>query len=305
MSFTSDVKKELTQNFATTGTLLALVRMNGSINIFGGLTLSIATENAGTAKYIYKMLLELYEIRAEIRVHQKTTLSKNRVYTVFIDEGAGELLDELSLADSLLLDNGVPEFVKNDELMNRDYLRGAFLSAGTLHNPEKGEYQLSIANVYQEHAEDLRDIFKSFELNARIIERKNRWILYLSKAEEIMDFLTLIGAMQARLKFEDAKMIREMRGLANRQSNFENANIAKAVAASQETINAIRFLNEKKALEQLPPQLLEIAKLRQENPEATIKELGELMEPPLGKSGVNHRLRKIVEAANELKIGEK
>ena len=301
MSFTSDVKKELTSNLATTGALLALVRMNGSVGIFNGLTLSITTENAGTAKYIYQMLRELYDVHAEIRVHQKTTLSKNRVYTVFITEGASELLDELSLADSLMLDNGVPEFVKNDEFIKKDYLRGAFLSAGSLHNPEKGEYQLSIASVYQEHAEDLQEIFRDFGVNARVIERKNRWILYLSKAEEIMDFLTLIGAMKARLKFEEAKIMREMRGLANRQSNFENANIAKSVMAAQEAINAIKFLNERKELEQLPENLKEIARVRLENPEATIKELGELLEPSLGKSGVNHRLRKLVEQANELR----
>lgn len=301
MSFTSEVKKELTQSFSTTGALLALVRMNGSINIMGGLTLSITTENAGTAKYIYKMLQDLYDIRAEIHVHQKTTLSKNRVYTVFLEDGVADLLDELSLADSLLMDNGVPEFVKNDPLIQRDYLRGAFLSAGSLHNPEKGEYQLSIASVYQEHAEDLQAIFKNFALNAKLLERKNRYILYLSKAEEIMDFLTLIGAMNARLKFEEAKMIREMRGLANRQSNFESANISKTVSAAQEAIDAIRFLNAKKELVQLPIQLTEIAKLRLENPEATIKELGEMLEPPLGKSGVNHRLRKIIELADDLK----
>lgn len=301
MSFTSDVKKELTANFSTTGALLALVRMNGSISIFGKLTLSITTENAGTAKCIYQMLLDLFEIRAEIHVHQKTTLSKNRVYTIFIEDNVNDLLDELSLADSLLLDNGVPLFVKNDPLIQRDYLRGAFLSSGSLHNPEKGEYQLSIANVYQEHAEDLQEFFHNFGLNAKIIERKNRYILYLSKAEEIMDFLTLIGAMQARLKFEDAKMIREMRGLANRQSNFESANINKTVLAAQEAIEAIRFLYEKKEMVQLSPQLTEIARLRFENPEATIKELGEMLEPPLGKSGVNHRLRKIIEQANDLK----
>ncbi|PCS00938.1 DNA-binding protein WhiA [Lactococcus fujiensis] len=305
MSFTSDVKKELTANFSTTGALLALVRMNGSIGIFGKLTLSITTENAGTAKYIYKMLQDLYEIRAEIHVHQKTTLSKNRVYTVFLEENVNDLLDELSLADSLLLDNGVPPFVMNDRLIQRDYLRGAFLSSGSLHNPEKGEYQLSIANVYQEHAEDLQKIFQNFELNAKIIERKNRYILYLTKAEDIMDFLTLIGAMQARLKFEDAKMIREMRGLANRQSNFESANISKTVLAAQEAIDAIHFLNAKKEMVQLAPQLTEIARLRVDYPEASIRELGELLDPPLGKSGVNHRLRKIIELAQALEAADK
>ncbi len=93
---------------------------------------------------------------------KKTTLSKNRVYTVFLEENVNDLLDELSLADSLLLDNGVPPFVMNDRLIQRDYLRGAFLSSGSLHNPEKGEYQLSIANVYQEHAEDLQKNISKF-----------------------------------------------------------------------------------------------------------------------------------------------
>lgn len=120
-----------------------------------------------------------------------------------------------------------------------------------------------------------------------------------------MDFLTLIGAMQARLKFEDAKMIREMRGLANRQSNFESANISKTVLAAQEAIDAIHFLNAKKEMVQLAPQLTEIARLRVDYPEASIRELGELLDPPLGKSGVNHRLRKIIELAQALEAADK
>ncbi len=150
-----------------------------------------------------------------------------------------------------------------------------------------------------------KKIFQNFELNAKIIERKNRYILYLTKAEDIMDFLTLIGAMQARLKFEDAKMIREMRGLANRQSNFESANISKTVLAAQEAIDAIHFLNAKKEMVQLAPQLTEIARLRVDYPEASIRELGELLDPPLGKSGVNHRLRKIIELAQALEAADK
>ncbi|GBG97236.1 sporulation regulator WhiA [Lactococcus termiticola] len=179
------------------------------------------------------------------------------------------------------------------------------MAIGTLHNPEKGEYQLSISSVYQEHAEDLQQLFKNFELNAKVISRKNRYIVYLTKAEEIIDFLTLIGAIQARLKFEEAKIFREMRGLANRQSNFENANIAKTVSASQEAITAIEFLIKKKELENLAPALIDIAKLRLQNPELTTQELGKLLTPPLGKSGVNHRLRKLIATADELKQIEK
>lgn len=302
MSFSSDIKKELTGLPADKMTLLALIRMNGVLGISSGLNLSVNTENAATAKYIYQMLLDFYDLRAEIRVHQKTTLSKNRVYNVFLDEQVNELLDELKLADSLMLDSGVPDYVKAERAQQPAYLRGAFLGNGSIHNPESGEYQLSLANVYQEHAEDLQEIFRNFNLNARVIERKNRYILYLSKAEEIMDFLTLIGAMQARLKFEEAKIMREMRGLANRQSNFENANINKTVSAAQEAILAIQFLTEKQELVKLAPSLQRVAQLRIAHPEMSIKELGELLEPPLGKSGVNHRLRKIIEAADELRI---
>ncbi|QSR11555.1 DNA-binding protein WhiA [Lactococcus sp. LG592] len=302
MSFTSEIKKELTSQKASRGTLLALIRMNGSLGISGGLTLSLSTENAATAKYIYQMLLEIYQIRAEIRVHQKTTLSKNRVYTVFIEDKVNELLNELQLSDSLMfLDSGIPESVKYDQQAQEDYMRGAFLSSGSMHNPEKGDYQLSISSVYQEHAEDLKDIFNNFGFDARVIARKNRYILYLSKAEEIMDFLTLIGAMKARLKFEDAKIMREMRGLANRQSNFESANINKSVSAAQDVISAVKYLAEKKELENLPPALTEVAHARIAHPEATIKELGKLLDPPLGKSGVNHRLRKLTSLAEEIK----
>ena len=189
MSFTSEIKKELTSQKASRGTLLALIRMNGSLGISGGLTLFLSTENAATAKYIYQMLLEIYQIRAEIRVHQKTTLSKNRVYTVFIEDKVNELLNELQLSDSLMfLDSGIPESVKYDQQAQEDYMRGAFLSSGSMHNPEKGDYQLSISSVYYEHAEDLKDIFNNFGFDARVIARKNRYILYLSKAEEIWNF---------------------------------------------------------------------------------------------------------------------
>jgi len=301
MSFSSEVKKELTSLPASKTSLLALIRMNGSLGISGQLTLSIQTENAAIAKYIYQMLQDFYGVKGEIRVHQKTTLSKNRVYNVYLDENVNQLLDELQLADSLMLETGLPASVKADRNLQPDYLRGAFLSNGSIHNPDSGEYQLSISNVYQEHAEELQELFQAFGMNAKVIARKNRFILYLTKAEEIIDFLSLIGSHQARFKFEEAKMMREMRGLANRRSNFEAANIGKTVSAAQEAIEAIQFLKEKQALVKLSPQLVEIAELRLKHPESSLKELGELLEKPVGKSGVNHRLRKLIEAAKELR----
>lgn len=298
MSFSIEVKKELTQLPVSDGVLIALLRMNGVLGIAGGLTLSITTENARTARFIYATLSEVYMIKSEIKTHQKTTLSKNRVYTILIQDDVADILDRFELADSLLLDHGVPDSVKFDEKMAVGYLRGAFLSSGSVTNPEKGKYHLEIASVYEEHAVDLQDLLTNFGISSKVIHRKTKTITYLSNSEMILDLLSLIGANAARFKIEDAKIVREMRNMANRQTNFEAANIGKTVNAAQTVIEAIKFL---KSIDKLPDNLREIAVARMENPDATIVELGRTLDPPLGKSGVNHRLRKIKSLAEELR----
>ena len=298
MSFSTDVKKELTQLPATTGTLLGLIRMSGSLGLTAdGLTLSVSTENAAIAHYIYQMLDELFDRQAEIRVRQKENLAKNHVYSVFLADNVDDLLDELSLTDGLMGTAELPEIVRLDRHMARDYLRGVFLSAGSVANPQAGNYQLELTTVYQSQALELQGLLTDFDLTARLSEHKERFILYLTRADEIANFLTLIGAMQARLRFEDAKIIREMRGLANRQANFESANISKSITAAQDVIAAIHQLTVDK---KLPAELTDIAKLRLSFPEASLTELGQMMTPPLGKSGVAHRLRKIKSLREEL-----
>jgi DNA-binding protein WhiA len=291
MTFSSDLKKELTSMPATTGTLMALVRMNGSLSLGQNLHLSIRTENSAIAQYIYTALNELFEVRAELQVYQKSNLSKNRVYDIFLDENVADLLDELSMSDSLMLDSGVPEIVKEDQILQADYLRGAFLSSGFISNIDKPNYQLMIRNVYQEHAYDLAQLMENFGLEGKVSEQRGRYLSYLTHAEEIADFITLIGAMSSRLQFENQKIVHEMRCLANRQSNFQSANIKRTVNASQEIIQAIQLLDKK---DELPPDLLSLAQLRIDNPEASLTELGQLHDPVLSKSAVNHRLRKIL-----------
>ena len=298
MSFSTEVKKELTELPVSDGVLIALLRMNGVLGISGGLTLSVTTENARTARFIYATLSESYQIKSEIKTHQKTTLSKNRVYTILIQDDVADILDRFELADSLLLDHGVPDSVKFDEKMAVGYLRGAFLSSGSVTNPEKGKYHLEIASYYDEHASDLQALLANFGIVSKVIARKSKTITYLSNSEMILDLLSLIGANGARFKLEDAKIVREMRNMANRQTNFEAANIGKTVNAAQTVIEAIKYL---KSIDKLPDNLREIAVARMANPDATIVELGKALDPPLGKSGVNHRLRKIKALAEELR----
>ena len=298
MSFSTEVKKELTELPVSDGVLIALLRMNGVLGISGGLTLSVTTENARTARFIYATLSESYQIKSEIKTHQKTTLSKNRVYTILIQDDVADILDRFELADSLLLDHGVPDSVKFDEKMAVGYLRGAFFCIGSVTNPEKGKYHLEIASYYDEHASDLQALLANFGIVSKVIARKSKTITYLSNSEMILDLLSLIGANGARFKLEDAKIVREMRNMANRQTNFEAANIGKTVNAAQTVIEAIKYL---KSIDKLPDNLREIAVARMANPDATIVELGKALDPPLGKSGVNHRLRKIKALAEELR----
>ena len=298
MSCSTEVKKELTELPVSDGVLIALLRMNGVLGISGGLTLSVTTENARTARFIYATLSESYQIKSEIKTHQKTTLSKNRVYTILIQDDVADILDRFELADSLLLDHGVPDSVKFDEKMAVGYLRGAFLSSGSMTNPEKGKYHLEIASFYDEHASDLQALLANFGIVSKVIVRKSKTITYLSNSEMILDLLSLIGANGARFKLEDAKIVREMRNMANRQTNFEAANIGKTVNAAQTVIEALKYL---KSIDKLPDNLRGIAVARMANPDATIVELGKLLNPPLGKSGVNHRLRKIKTLAEELR----
>ncbi|WEV61043.1 DNA-binding protein WhiA [Streptococcaceae bacterium ESL0729] len=297
MSFSTEVKKELTSLDNSPVVLMALIRMNGSLGLARELTLSISTENATTARYTYNLFMKLYQIKSEIKTQQKTTLSKNRIYTVYIDKNVNSLLDDLDLADGLLLDNGIPGSIKYDDKKSILYLRGVFLSNGNISDPESGKYHLELSSVYQEHAEDLKEVLENLGFNARLHERKNRYIVYLTSSEQIMDFLTMIGAISARLRYENAKIIKEMRNQANRRANFETANLGKTVNASYDMIEKIELLDEKLGLDQLPDNLSEVARIRLKHPDLTIKELGEIMSPPLGKSGVNHRLRKISQLA--------
>lgn len=303
MSFTTKVKEELL--FHAQGDkheLSALIKMSGSLGLTSsGLTLSITTENAKIARHFYNLLEELYKTHPEIKYHQKTNLRKNRVYTVFLSEGVTEILGDLQLADSVFgFETGIEPGVLADDEAGRAYLRGAFLATGTIRDPESGKYQLEIFSVYQDHAEDLADLMRKFMLDAKVIARKSGAVTYLQKAEDIMDFLLVIGALEAKEAFEEVKVLREARNDLNRANNAETANIAKTITASMKTINNIIKIMETVGLESLPAELQQIAHIRVNHPDYSIQQIADSMETPITKSGINHRLRKLNKLADEL-----
>ena len=303
MTFTIKVKEELLQLVhQDKSELSAMIKMSGSLGLSGsGLTLSITSENAKIARHLYALLERIYHTQAEIKYHQKTNLRKNRVYTVFLEENVEAILADLKLADSFFgIETGIEPEILNDDEKGRAYLRGAFLSNGSVRDPETGKYQLEIFSVYLDHAEDLANLMKKFMLDAKVIERKKGAITYLQKAEDIMDFLIVIGAMEAMSEFEQVKILRETRNDLNRANNAETANIAKTITASMKTINNIIKIMDTVGLDALPVELRQVAQLRIAHPDYSIQQLADSLDTPLTKSGVNHRLRKINKIAEEL-----
>ena len=301
MSFTVKVKL-LTLASRDKNELSAMIKMSGSLGLASsGLTLSVTTENAKIARHLYELLSDLYQVKSEIRHHQKTNLRKNRVYTVFLDQKVEEILSDLHLADSFFgIEAGIDQAILSDDEASRAYLRGAFLSNGSMREPDSGKYQLEILSVYLDHAEDLAALMRRFLLDAKTIERKKGAVTYLQRAEDIMDFLIVIGAMEAMAEFESLKLMREARNDLNRANNAETANIARTVTASMKTINNIAKISDNIGIESLPVDLQEVAQLRIQHPDYSIQQLADSLSRPLTKSGVNHRLRKINKIADEL-----
>ncbi len=182
----------------------------------------------------------------------------------------------------------------------RAFLRGCFLTSGSISDPNKG-YHLEIVCRTEAQANQIQEIMKSFSLGAKIVERKKHFVVYLKEGEQIVDMLNIMGAHVALMRVENIRIEKELRNSVNREVNCETANLAKTAKASRKQIEDIAYIVSHAGLSSLPENLQEIATLRLENREASLKELGELLTPPIGRSGVNHRLRRISEIAENLR----
>lgn len=193
--------------------------------------------------------------------------------------------------------------MKQDEQIDRICVREAFIKTGFINNPNK-DYHLEILFKTQDKAEEIRAILSKYYINSKIIIKNKSYMIYIKDGEEISKFLAFVGANTAMLKYEEIRVIKETKNNINRLVNCETANLNKTISAAVMQIDAINFLKKMKKFEELPDSLIEIAEVRIENPEISLKELGNLLENPIGKSGVNHRLKKIVEIAEEFKKGK-
>lgn len=313
MSFSSQVKGELCRIEKVTkeealAQISAIMKVSGTLTFAGNKQLSfkIATENPATARLIFTLLKEYFHIHARLLVKKSNSLKKNNLYIVMITEEMG-VRNFLKLASILKEEEGVisldygikEELIKEDDA-RKAYIRGAFLGGGSISNPEK-TYHLEFVTHNMEYAEDLSNLINTYGLNSKFIQRKNSYIVYIKEGEQIVDLLNIIGAHNSLLELENIRIMKEMRNNVNRLVNCETANLSKTVNAAVRQVECINFIESEIGLGRLPKNLREIAELRLKFPDESLKELGEMLTPPVGKSGVNHRLRKIEKIAEELR----
>ncbi|WP_308637307.1 DNA-binding protein WhiA [Paenibacillus silvisoli] len=309
MSFAGQTKKELTLIEADpcceTAELSALIRMNGSVSLSSRkVILDISTENAAIARRIYSLIKKQFAVHTELLVRKKMRLKKNNVYIVRIPTKVQEILSDLKIvSEGFMFNQGIDKDIIRKSCCKRSYLRGAFLAGGSVNNPEGSSYHLEIATMYDEHCQALVELANKFDLNARCIERKKGFIFYMKEGEKIIELLSIIGAHQALFKFEDVRIMRDMRNSVNRIVNCETANLNKTIGAAVRQIDNIKLLEREVGLDTLPEKLREVAHIRLMHPDLNLTEVGEMLKGKVSKSGVNHRLRKIDELAEKLRNG--
>jgi len=307
MSFAAQTKKELTMIEADSccerAELSALIRMNGSVSVSSRkIVLDISTENAAIARRIYSLLKKHYDVHVELLVRKKMRLKKNNVYIVRIPAKVQEILSKLKIvSEGFMFNLGIDKEIIKKSCCKRSYLRGAFLAGGSVNNPEGSSYHLEISSMYEEHCESLVSLANKFDLNARCIERKKGFIFYIKEGEKIIELLNIVGAHQALFKFEDVRIMRDMRNSVNRIVNCETANLNKTIGAAVRQIENIKLLQREVGLESLPDKLREVAEVRMQHPDLNLTEVGEMLKGKVSKSGVNHRLRKIDELAQKIR----
>ncbi|GAX90790.1 DNA-binding protein WhiA [Effusibacillus lacus] len=309
MSFASRTKKELTQletkACCQKAELSAMVHLNSTVvEASGRPILDISTENAAIARRIYTLVRKIFGVHAEVLVRKKMRLKKNNVYMVRIPFQVGEILRQLKIVEIGVQykQNIDPELIAKP-CCKRAYLRGAFLAAGSVNDPESNSYHLELSLDGEALAKSLLNLLNEFRLNGKMIERKKVFVLYLKEGDKIIEFLNIIGAHQALLRFEDVRILKDMRNQVNRLVNCETANLNKTIHAAVRQIENIRLVEQLIGLDKLPPHLKEVAELRLKYPDINLKELGSMLAGNVSKSGVNHRLRKLEDMAEKLREG--
>lgn len=309
MSFSSEVKEELSRQFQKSrhcqiAEIAAILGFAGKLEEES--VLRVYTENLSLARKYFMLMKKTFHAEVKITVRQGGYLQKSRIFVISLTQPE----EVKKVLQAVKWQEGTGKDIRGEELVNgllvqnacckRAFIRGAFLSAGSMSDPEKS-YHFEIVCTSEEKAVQLMEIINSFDIDAKIVQRKKNYVVYVKEGAQIVDMLGIMEAHVALMNLENVRILKEMRNSVNRQVNCETANINKTVNAAVKQIEDINYIEETVGLSSLPENLQEIAEVRLKYPEAALKELGTFLEPAVGKSGVNHRLRKLCEIAEEMR----
>ncbi len=312
MSFSGNVKEEISRSVKEArhcqiAELAALLSMCGSIAIGSRnqCHVKIYTENQAVARKVFTLIKKTFNIDADISI-RRNMVKKSVSYMVMVGRHqdalrilqATKLMDEHTGGfDEVHIANPI---VVQQICCRRAFIRGAFLAAGSMSNPSKS-YHFEIVCAAEVMAEQIQMLICSFAMDAKIVRRKKSYVVYLKEGSQIVDILNVMEAHVSLMELENVRILKEMRNTVNRKVNCETANINKTVSAAVRQMEDITYLRDTIGFEKLPDGLQEVAQARLTHPDASLKELGEILSPPVGKSGVNHRLRKLGELAEKVK----
>lgn len=313
MSFSIKVKNELANHISNAthcriAELAALISMCGSVMIDenNNYKIRIKTETQPTAEKIKKLLWKTFKVDVDISTRENAYSKVGRTYTLLV----GDHQQALKILQATKLINENNEIGENFSITNnivimkdcckRAFIRGAFMAAGSISDPNKS-YHFEIKCNSEKKSKQLIELLENYNIDGKMVARKGGYVVYIKEGEGIVDVLNVMEAHVSLMEMENVRILKGMSNYYNRQVNCETANIKKTVATSVRQIDDIDFIIQNKGIDYLPEKLQDIAWVRKENPDASLQELGEMLDPPLGKSGVNHRLRKICQIAQELR----
>lgn len=312
MSFSGMVKDELSKQIGSArhcriAEIAALLSWGGRMTEDGHLKLQM--ENDAVIRKYFTLLRKTFNIETEISIRESSHQKKGQVYYVELSDQ--EQIEKVLQGTKLLTDGteggmlfSGNSLVTQQSCCKRAFIRGAFLTSGSISDPRKG-YHFEIVCSDEQKAQQLQDIIRSFQIDAKIVQRKKSHVVYVKEGDQIVDMLALMEANVALMNLENIRILKEMRNTVNRKVNCETANINKTVSAAVKQVEDIKLIAGTTGLQNLNEGLAEIAELRLQYPEATLKELGIMLNPQVGKSGVNHRLRKLSKIADDLRENNK
>lgn len=319
MSFSGEIKEELCREQAPNADaeraeLFSILYYSGLLSDEKEQGILIRTDQVLLAKKVVVLVKNVLGQRAELTISTADGKHKNRKYQIGIpvsevpDSSDANLEQRFAGQSAAGLEQEVQAYVRDwqedghfpDVDSCRAWIRGVFLSRGSMSDPEKS-YHLEWIFRHEEDAKGLMRMINVFEIGARLTTRKNRFVVYVKDSTDIVDMLNIMGAHRSLMQMENVRIMKEMRNSVNRQFNCDTANIKKIVRAAGRQLEDIRYISQRLGLEKLPPTLRQMAEVRLEYPDVSLQELGELLDPPVGKSGVNHRLRKLSAIAANLR----